>query len=199
MAYRIFQVRPDVRAFSIFPVPIHLFPVFGLLRKQGKIKTGAWIVAFLTILFYEGSIFLPVFLVFVIATRDQGAMKQKLFLTGGVILLLAANYFAHGFSIIRSRIIDPLPPEALGHLYYSSKGNFPIYFPDVTLFFEMWKSPAYYIPFIVLFFLGGVSLLVWKGKQEADKMNILLLAVLLLFAWIHQFGMVILTASVFLS
>lgn len=168
----------------------------GYYENKENAKAGAWIVAFLSVLFYEGSIFLPVFFVFVIATRDHGDMKQKMLQAGAIILLLAANYIAHGFSYGSIGVFDPMPPEAASYLYPSDT-DFPIHFPDITLFFALWKSPVYYVPFIALFIIGGIGILAWKAKQETDKMNLFLLAVLLLFALIHQFGMVILTASVF--
>jgi len=187
------------RMYAPFQFFLFLFIYFlysGYYENKEKAKTGAWIVAFLSILFYEGSVFLPVFLVCVIAARDQGDMKQKMLQTGGIVLLMAANFIAHGFSYNRIGVFNTLPAEA-AHYFNPSKAEFPIDLPDLALFFALWKSPVHYIPYVVLFIIGGIILLAWIAKLESDRANIFLLAVLLLFASIHQYGLAFLTSCVY--
>lgn len=186
------------RMYAPFQFFLFLFIYFlysGYCENKERAKTFAWIVAFLSILFYEGSIFLPVFFVFVIATRDQGDIKHKMFQAGGITLLLAANYIAHGFSYGNIGVSDPLPPEAASQ-WYPSDTDFPFDLPDIKLFLTLWKSPAYYVPFI-LFLVGGILILFRKLEKETDRMNVLVLAVLLFLAMIHQFGLLVLTASLY--
>jgi 4-amino-4-deoxy-L-arabinose transferase-like glycosyltransferase len=188
------------RMYAPFQFFLFLFIYFlyaGYYENREKAKTGTWIVAFLSILFYEGSIFLPVFLFCVIVTREQGDSKEKMLQVGGVVLLVAVNYIAYGFPYHRIGVFDRLPAEAARYSY-QSKGNSPIDLPDITLFFDLWKSPVHYVPYTVLFIIGGIILLTWIAKQETSKMNIFVLAILLLFALFHQFGLVILTSSIYI-
>jgi len=186
------------RMYAPFQFFLFLFVYFlysGYYENKEKAKTGAWIVAFLSILVYEGSVFLPAFFVIVFATRDTGTMKNRMSLAAGILLLMIANYLFHGISFKEIGVSDPLPPQSASQ-WYPSDTDFPLHLPDITLLLALAKSPAYYVPFI-FFIVGGIAVFFRKLGRERNRMNVLVLAFLLSLALIHQFGMVVLTASLY--
>jgi hypothetical protein len=159
----------------------------GYWRNIRTYQKFSWILAFLSVFFYEGSIFLPAVL-FIVFIRDEGgSLREKKPLGAVLIVLLLLNLFVIKIGFRNMGVDNALPPD-LTMQTADILQRLPVVMPKLTYFIALWKVPLFAI--LYLFILGIAFYLYFKsiydkGLQWSNLFSLIPLTLLIL----HQFGL----------
>jgi len=159
----------------------------GYWRNIRTYQKFSWMLAFISVFFYEGSIFLPAILFIAFIGDECGSLREKKQLGAATIALLLLNLFVIKTGFRNMGVTNALPPEiatqTAGILH-----SLPVVVPKLTYFIAFWEVPLFAL--LYLFILGIAFYLYFKGIYEKgvqwpNLISMILLALLI----IHQFGL----------
>lgn len=159
-------------------------------------KIVCWIVAFLSIFIYEGSIFLPFILLLPILIDETPLNRRTMELLLVFFGLIIINYLVIGINYRDMGVMNPYPSE----LVFKEHGiHTPFSLPESDLLKAVLNS----IPLMLMYFLcvlGGIYLSVQQLKNRVDFWDKASITVAVLLPLIYQYGlMVFLLLVLFIS
>jgi hypothetical protein len=95
--------------FSFFSFIYYFYSGYFLNNRTHKIVS--WVIAFLSILIFEGSIFFPFILLLPILLDESPLNRRNLKYILSVIILIGANYVVYGVNYRQLNVIYPYPKE----------------------------------------------------------------------------------------
>lgn len=152
-------------------------------------KKASWGLAFISIFFYEGSIFLTVLLFLTLLIDEAHTKGEKVQLGIVTLLLLLINFFANKIGFRNLGVENALPPGLpLNSGTFTSK--LPIVVPKLKLLFSVWNS--YYSIIVYLILVSVVLYIYFKHLYSKDKPCANFISFIsILLPMIHQFGLLI--------
>jgi hypothetical protein len=175
------------RMYTAFQFAFLVFLYFlysGYWQGKRNHQIAAWIVAFLSIFLYEGSIFLPLLLLLAWFSDDSAiSRKESIELIGVAGVLLGLNYLAHGVGFRSFGVENVFPPGQP-----PSEGGGSIVLPRLHLVHAVWSS----IPSILSYLLlvgAAVFVLHRQIRLKKDFWSVVFVALTALLPLMHQFGL----------
>ena len=159
----------------------------GYWRNLRTYQIFSWILAFISVFFYEGSIFLPVILFIVYIRGEGGSLREKKPLGPVLIALLLLNMLAIKIGFRNIGVDNVLPPDITTQTA-DILHRLPVVIPKLTYFVALWKVPS--SAFMYLCILGIGFYIYYKSIYEKGRLwpNLSSL-ILLMLLLIHQFGL----------
>lgn len=150
-------------------------------------KIVCWIVAFLTIFIYEGSIFLPFILLLPILI-DETPWNRRTIETLSVFFgLIAVNYLLIGINYRNMGVMNPYPAD----LIFKDHGmDTPFFLPESDLLKAVFNSIPLMFTY-VLFVLGGIYVYVKQLKNRIGFWDKISITVAVLLPLIYQYGLLV--------